>query len=88
MIFYSMEHGIGNYWLLEEPGKSGKSNSPGPSQALLFEHYSLLDKRNSLPPPFDLDTAPSNRGYIPWPISLSSLLRLFYYYSSEKKAKV
>lgn len=72
---------------MEEPGKSGKSNSPGPSQALLFKH-SLLDKRNSLPPAFDLDTAPSNRGYIPWAISLTSLLRLFYYYSSEVKAKV
>lgn len=87
MIFYIILHGIGNYWLLEEPGKSGKPNSPGPSQAL-FSLHSLLDKHNSIPLPFDLDTAPSNRGYIPWPISLSSLLRLFYYYSSEVKAKV
>lgn len=70
MILYFMLQGIGNYGLLKEP------DFLGPSQALLSMH-SLLGKDNSLSLLFNLDTAQSNKGYVPWPISLRSLLRLF-----------
>lgn len=87
MVIYLMLHGIGNYWLLEEAGKSGK---------VIFQihlkHFSLciLCLTNlivSLPLLIWIQP-PSIRGYVPWPITLSSLLKLFSYYSSELKAKV